>query len=219
MTSGCHIKVLVKSERLSGFFFFFFFRNFFKLSSRGAPLAGPRTANCYTSARTVYAGPVSVRRRHLGILLSRFLPIGGPTSTLLRTLSRSFASPRSLAYSRSISDTLQGLLAANIYGHFGLLPFAVRDSSSSRSSVLSDLPTTTAGTVSRLYSKNISRNQPAGSAFLWNSTMEDDFDEWFCGGDRGDHFVDDGYDFKDSLAFFSLTEEVTIAAWDAIDAK
>ena len=31
--------------------------------------------------------------------------------------------------------------------------------------------------------------------------------------------MDDGYDFNDSFAFVSLTEEVTIAAWDADDAK
>ena len=89
--------------------------------------------------------------------------------------------------------------------------------------MLSDFPTTAAGTISRLYGKDISRHQPEGSAFVvpstWNSTMEQDFDEWFCGGDGGDDSVDDGYDFKDSLAFFSLTGEVTIAAWDAVEAK
>ena len=98
--------------------------------------------------------------------------------------------------------------------------FAIR---AHRDRPLSDLPTTAAGTVGRLYSNDISRHQPAGSAFVvpctWNSTMEDDFDEWFCGGDGGDDFVDDGYDFTDSLASFSVTEEVTIAAWDAVDTK
>ena len=73
--------------------------------------------------------------------------------------------------------------------------------------MLHDPPTTAAGTVSRLYSKDISRHRPAGHAFVVpctrNSMMEDDFDDqWYDGGDGRDDIVDDGHDLDDGFSFF-----------------